>query len=91
MKYPMIRWEKQMGTAVQLDSKTITPQSQVLHVTLPFGGFVWQWPTVVSVSENGQTETVPIVDKTRTAVWRIWGMAAVIIALGKFVARRKNE
>ena len=83
MQLPQIRWVEQAGTAVQVGGQTLTPQSQTLHLETPFGGFVWQRPIAVLVEKNGYSETVPIIDKTRTAVVALWMLTFFLMILGR--------
>lgn len=63
-----VSWQKKSGKPVQVGDVSVTPQSQVLQVRLPFGGFVWQRPVAVVVERHGRAaETLAIVDVTRLA------------------------
>lgn len=82
MKFPIIQWYRETGTAVQHENLTVTPESQVLKIELPFGGFVWQRPTAVIVNEeHGGVRKLPIADVVRTAVFAIWGFAALLVVV----------
>ncbi|MEM7113826.1 MAG: hypothetical protein AAF614_15430 [Chloroflexota bacterium] len=83
MQLPQIQWVEQVGTAVQVGDQIVTPQSQALHLETPFGGLVWQRPIAVLVERDGTTEKVPIIDKTRTAVWAIWMLTFFLMVLGR--------
>ena len=63
-----VSWETQSGMPIQVDNRTITPQSQTLTVQTPFGGMVWNRPSSVVVEENGRIEHHPIIDVTRMAL-----------------------
>ena len=65
-------WETRTGDTVVIDDQslgevTITPQSQVLTVRWPYGGWVWNRPLAILVERGTQTERTPIVDVTRFA------------------------
>ncbi len=74
----------------------VTPQSQVLQVQLPVGGFVWHRPIGVVVEGNGEPEAalgrdaqiIPIPDVTRQALWAILGLSILVNLL--LSSRRKR-
>ncbi len=74
----MINVEKQTAVPIQIDNKTIETESEVVSIKSPFGGVVWQRPTSVHVTENGQTHTLPIDDPTRTAVLGMLGVGVLV-------------
>ena len=69
----VFQWEIQDGQSVTVGARTITPQTQVISLRLPFGGFVWNRPASVLVTENGRTRRLPVPDMTRMIV-----LAAVV-------------
>ncbi len=64
----LISWETQSSVPVQVDDLTITPQAQAFTMQTPFGGFVWNRPSAVTVEENGRIKHHPIPDVTRSAL-----------------------
>ena len=64
------------GEPVQIGDVTVTPQSRVLAVRFPYGGFVWHRPAAVLVERNGRSQRIPIVDITRIIVLAAAGVAA---------------
>lgn len=74
----VVRWRKQSSEPIVVDDMTLTPQSQVLAVKLPFVGFVWHRPTAVTVRSPRQNETLPITDPTRVILWSILGMSILV-------------
>jgi hypothetical protein len=74
-------WYTQTADPITIHNRTITMESQVLSLRFPFGGFVWQRPTAVHVTENNQTHTLPIVDPTRQALWVLAGISFVVSLL----------
>lgn len=84
----IITWQKQTGTAYQIDDTTIIPQSQLLQIKLPFGGFVWHRPTGILVERNGRLDTIPIRDVTRIALWTLFGLT-ILINLFIFIGKRR--
>jgi hypothetical protein len=85
----LIQRKTQVGEPVIVGERTITPQSQFVMVRFPFGGFVWNRPTAVLVTENGQTHTIPITDPTRLALWALTGVS-VMISLLVWLSRRNR-
>ncbi len=74
----LITWQDQSGQPIQVNQSTLTPQSQLLHISLPWGGFVWHRPTGVLVEKDGRTETLPITDITRLALWAFVGLVILV-------------
>lgn len=83
-------WETKRGEPVQVGDWVVTPQSQVLAVQLPFGGFVWHRSVSVVVEGNDEPNAasdspdaasgrnlqfIPIPDVTRQALWAILGLS----------------
>ncbi|MBS1251544.1 MAG: hypothetical protein MAG451_00577 [Anaerolineales bacterium] len=66
------------GEPLTIGDVTITPQSRVLVIRWPYGGFVWNRPVSVLVERDGHTEQVPIVDLTRAAQLRLLGFGLVL-------------
>ena len=69
------QWEIQEGQPVAVGTRTVIPQTQVLSLRLPFGGFVWNRPAAVLVEENGRTRRLPVPDMTRMIM-----LAAVVVS-----------
>ena len=87
---PKRMWKTQNSPPWTQHHRTITLQSQVLAVQLPFGGFVWQRPTAVLVSENGRTIRTPIPDPIRT-IWLASKMTMILLLLVQFIYPRKRK
>ncbi len=88
-----VSWERQTGEPVQAGDVTLTPQSQVFSVRLPFGGFVWHRPTAVTIQSPRQNETLPIADPTRVALWSLLGVTVFInlfVFINNLAARRRS-
>ncbi|MDM8529431.1 hypothetical protein QUF58_14650 [Anaerolineales bacterium HSG24] len=64
-KFNFIQWEAVSGTPLTHHNVTVTPQSEMVTLKLPFGGVVWKRPTGVLVEQDSNTETISIVDPTR--------------------------
>ncbi len=88
-------WQKKNGAPLKAGGFIVTPQSQVLEVRLPFGGFVWHRPVSVVVEREGEAaggngrepQIIPITDVTRQALWAIGGLAFLVNLL--FLRKRK--
>jgi hypothetical protein len=83
--------QKQVGEPVLVGDRVIRPESRLVGMVLPVGGFVWQMPTAVSVTQHNETTRLPLVDVTRTAVWMIWGLMGVGLMLMRMNKRRLGE
>ncbi len=83
----LIHWETQSSTPVEVDNKTITPQTKSLSVRLPYVGFVWNRPSGVLIEENGRVDYQPINDVTRTALIAFFAIT-LIVSLLAFLGRR---
>ncbi len=81
MKEKIWQWEIQNSQPVTVGARTITPQTQVVSLRLPFGGFVWNRPAAVLVEENGRVQRLPIPDVTRMIVLAAVVMSAIIALL----------
>lgn len=89
-------WETKRGKPMRVGDLVITPQSEVLQVQLPFGGFVWHRPVSVVVEGNGETaagsgrdaQIIPIPDVTRQVLWAILGLSILVNLL--LSSRRKR-
>jgi hypothetical protein len=79
----VFQWEIQDGQSVTVGARTITPQTQVISLRLPFGGFVWNRPASVLVTENGRTRRLPVPDMTRMIV-----LAAVVVSTAVALAAK---
>ncbi|RMG99290.1 MAG: hypothetical protein D6706_05760 [Chloroflexi bacterium] len=83
-------WKTQNNLSWTQNHRTITLQSQVLAVQLPFGGFVWQRPTAVLVAENGRTTRTPIPDPVRT-IWLAGKITIALLLLIQFIHTCKRK
>ena len=77
----LIQKETHLGNPIVAGERTITPQSLAVTVHFPFGGFVWNRPTAVLITENNQTTTIPITDPTRLALWTFTGVGIFVSLL----------
>lgn len=82
----LVQWELKSGTPQQINAWTITPQSRVLMIRFPFGGFVWNWPSGVVLERNGRYTHHPINDPTRIILFALTGISAGLI-LGTIASR----
>jgi hypothetical protein len=63
----IVHYQLETGSPITVEETTLTPQSQVLTVRWPNGGWVWNRPVAVLVEQDGEIERLPIVDVTRYA------------------------
>lgn len=59
-----LQWEKISGEPLSVQAARITPQSRILSVHLPFGGFVWNRPVSILVERGGERKTIAVADVT---------------------------
>lgn len=86
-----IQFKTVSGEPIQVEQTTLTPETQVLQISFPFGGFVWNRPTAVTVERYGQVETIPIQDVTRLVMWTAVGLTVfvnLVIILTMLTKRR---
>lgn len=84
----LIEKETYLGVPLTVGRRTITPQSQAVRVLLPIGGFVWNRPMAVLVTENNHTITIPIPDPTRVILWSFTGIG-VLVSLFVWLFKRE--
>lgn len=78
-----VSWETHSSEPIKQDTITIVPQSQALEVRLPngLGGFVWNRPVALLVTQDNITTRLPIIDQTRLSAFVMFGLS---IALSVF-------
>lgn len=87
----VITWETVSGTPVTAQGATVTPESQLLRVQLPFGGFVWNRPSAVLVQWNGEQERIPIIDITRTTLIALIGATVLLWLVFARLSRKQHR
>ncbi len=88
-----VRYELVTGEPTTVDDTTITPETRVLSVRWPNGGWVWNRPVAVVVEQEGQIERLPIVDVTRVAQISLYGFSlfiALLTLIASLGLRRKR-
>ncbi len=75
---PSVKWGTRTGKSINIATGKLTPISRVLHVTFPFGGFVWNHPVAVEVKQGEQEQLIRIVDSTRIAILAMAGIGTVV-------------
>ena len=86
MENKFIQWQIKDGQPVMVGEQKVTPQTQVLALRFPFGGFVWNRPVAVLVEENGRYKRLPIPDVTRMILLAV---AVVSTAVALLIQSRK--
>ena len=81
-RMPALTFATMAGETLATGGMCVTPAARVLIVRLPFGGFVWAWPTAAVVERDGQVQRVPVIDATRIVQLALWtcGVAAWLVA-----------
>lgn len=88
-----IQMKTAVGEPIHIEQTMIIPETKVVELKFPFGGFVWNRPTAVTVAQHGRTETIPIQDVTRLALLTAVGLAVfsnLLILLVLFGKRRSH-
>ena len=88
---PRFQWETLTGEPIIVGDTTVTPNSHVLSIRLPFGGLVWNRPAAVVVERNGQTERIAILDVTRVVLWSITGLSLAVTLFTWLAHRRRRN
>ena len=91
----MVQWQTSSGKPVTAGDLIVTPQSRVLVVRSPYGGWVWNRPVAVQVEQANRPSAsparIPIVDVTRLAQLGFLGLSlifSIITLLPSANARR---
>lgn len=79
------------GDSWTIGEITITPQSHVMAVRLPFGGFIWNRPVAVVVEKAGESERIPILDVTRIAMLMTAAVGFTLAWTFRLTGRRKRN
>jgi uncharacterized protein (TIGR03382 family) len=88
-----LQYQMESGSPTTVGKITLTPQSQVLSLRWPNGGWVWNRPVAVLVEKDGETERLPIVNVTRYAqvVFIAFTFAFAVLALLSQLGRRRRN
>jgi len=78
-----IHVETESAAPISVGGVTVTPRSQAVILSFPFGQLVWNRPTEVVIERNGRTERIRVVDISRTFQL---GVYALVVALGVAIA-----
>lgn len=85
----MVQWQTISGKPVTAGDLTVTPQSQVLVVRSPYGGWVWNRPVAVQVEGGNAPDAglarIPIVDVTRLAQLGFLGLSLIFSIMTLFL------
>lgn len=66
---------------VKNEQLEVSGRAESYTVEFPYGKAVWNRPTAVVVTQNGQSISYPIVDVTRIFQLAIWVMATVAVMI----------
>ena len=85
----MFQWQTISGKPVTAGDLTVTPQSRVLVVRSPYGGWVWNRPVAVQVEGGNAPDAgpvrIPIVDVTRLAQLGLLGLGLIFLMMTLFL------
>ena len=86
----MIERTNVAGEPLRVREYTLTTQAQIVRGQFPFGGLAWARPIAVVVERAGQSERVPIVDRTKMglAFFTMLGAMGVTFARMRRAARK---
>ena len=81
-----IDYDTHLGDEVLVDDQfgnemVVTPESKSITIQLPMGGFVWNRPTAVILTNGDQSERIAVINKTRLLQISFWGLAIFTSAL----------
>ncbi|MDM8519058.1 hypothetical protein QUF64_03360 [Anaerolineales bacterium HSG6] len=65
IKFNAIQRQTVSGAPLTHHNITVTPQSEVVTLKLPYGGVVWNRPTGILIEQDSKVETISIADPTR--------------------------
>jgi hypothetical protein len=70
----------------------LTPESQALTLRWPWGGFVWNRPSAITVEKDGSIQRLPIIDVTRLIQLGLIGFSLTLglITLLNSIRRRSD-
>lgn len=91
MSTPLFRIETLTGHPVKVKDTQLRARSQVVQIRFPFisGGLIWNRPVAVLVhTAEGQDQTLPIPDGTRTATLALFVLSLVSTFL--FISFRRK-
>lgn len=69
----------------------LTPEAQALTIRWPWGGFVWNRPSAISVERDGSIQRIPIVDLTRVIQLSLVGFSLVMGVFTILFSLRKRR
>ncbi|MCB0112848.1 MAG: hypothetical protein R2873_03435 [Caldilineaceae bacterium] len=78
----MMNYETVDGEPITVGTRTLRPQSRVLDVRWPGGGFVVNHPHRIFVEDAAQRQEIAIPNLTRRARWAMLGLAALFLIIG---------
>ncbi len=87
-----IHVETESAAPISVGGVTVTPRSQALILSFPFGQLVWNRPTEVVVERDGRTERIRVVDISRAFQLGLYALAAALgVAIAVGSARRARR
>jgi hypothetical protein len=91
MENKFIQWQIKDGQPVLVGEQKVTPQTQVLTLRFPFGGFVWNRPVAVLVEENGRSQRLPIPDVTRMILLAVAVVSTAVVIMAQLQSSKVAE
>ena len=87
----LARYTSTHGDPITIGDVTVTPRSSALVIRLPFGGFVWNRPTGVTVRRGDAIEDIPIHDVTRMTQLALLGGAGLLLIASRLFRSKKRR
>lgn len=87
-----VQYKLETGSPITIEETTLTPQSQVLSVRWPNGGWVWNRPVAILAEKDGESQRHAIIDVTRYAQFGLIGVAfffAILALVAKLTRKRR--
>jgi hypothetical protein len=83
-----VQFRTTSGEPVKKDDVTVTPISQALIITFPYGGFVWNRPLAIEVDDGKTIKRIPILDVTRIAQLSLIGVGFIFTIMALLFSRK---
>jgi hypothetical protein len=77
-----LRYETVDGEPITVGARTLRPQSRVLSVRWPNGGWVVNHPSAITIENEEERQEITIPDVTRWGQWTMIGLAILFLLIG---------
>ncbi|MCJ7624043.1 MAG: hypothetical protein MUO76_11115 [Anaerolineaceae bacterium] len=80
-----------LGKEHKIGNLIITPQSRAIGFRWRSGGFIWNRPSSITVSEKGIQRFTRVNDLTRLIQFSLFGISAIIILSSLFLSQKQRK